>query len=135
MPTAITRPAAALCRNCQGPGADPTRRWLCPACASDGAIRSCFSTDGRRVAEPVAERVEQSEYVEVPITLEAPYDGRQPAEPPPHSRPRRPRRCPTPTDPAARQAQQEADDAALLAAAEEVTRRGRHLIAGTCVPA
>src|SRR5438552_1072388 len=110
MPTTTLRPPAApsLCRNCSSPGADATRRWLCPGCASDGAVRSCFSTDGRRIADPPAPFAEPSEYIEVPIRVTA-LDRDQPQRP----QPRRPRRA-VATTAAELQAQREADDAALL---------------------
>ncbi len=122
------------CPNCGGPGGTAATRFLCGPCYADGPTRSCFDPRGRRVAEQPVERVEANEYVELPITIQDPdFEQRHPAGPKPPRQ--RPRRRPTPTDPAARLAQQQADDAALLAAVEEVTRRARHLIAGTCVPA
>src|SRR5262249_6287746 len=81
---------------------------------------SCFSFDGRRVADRPQFRVEENEYIEPQLTIGtaiAPRSAR--------------RRRKVLTDPTALLGQQQADDRAVLRAVEQLTRAGRYVTVDT----
>jgi hypothetical protein len=103
-------------------------RYLCPTnCYQDGAVRSCFDHRGRRIADPPAPYVERNEYIEPTIT---PTDAFADRPMPP--RPRRQRRQRTTLASELDRAAQDAnDEAALLAAIDQLAAAGRYPEVGT----
>jgi hypothetical protein len=113
---------------------DPRQRFLCDSCATDGLIRSQFTTTGQRIELPplvpprdqgddgalTAADVEAGRRATMArVSAEAAAEGRRPG----------------PEADARRQARHRHDDLLLLAAVRRLTEEGRYRVVGTDEPA
>jgi hypothetical protein len=121
-------PTPRRCPACGGAVGTLLTRFLCPSCYQTGEIRSCFDHRGRRVSEQPVPYTETNTYTTPPIVpTTGLFAGQpQPPQPPRPRRTHRRRRTSALAGELDRAARDEQDDAALLAAVDQLTAEGRY---------
>jgi phage gp46-like protein len=131
LPPTADPDATERCHACRELGGAPHRRWLCPRCYHDGPTRSCYSTDGRRIAWPEPDGrpggPSADLFVPLPIAPRGDWWGDDTADDE-AIRPRPLKRMPRGRlSPAELAAQDRADEAKVLAVVDDVTQAGTYL--------